>query len=81
VIKFFKSLGDGNKAFIAQRHSNRSCWFLEVVEFGSGSRRGLIEILEGLERRGWNSFVVEMRKVVSFFGLPIGKESRILPSC
>lgn len=40
MIEFFKSPGDGNKAFIAQRCSNSSGLFLEVAEFVSGREGG-----------------------------------------
>jgi hypothetical protein len=79
VTEFFILSRDGNNAFNPQRCSNRFGRFLEVEEFGSGSWRGLIEILKG-QQGGWSSLFAELRKVASFFSLPIGKESRILPS-
>jgi len=48
---------------------------------GSDGRRGFIVISEGREWRGWSSFAIEMRKVVSFFGLTFGKGSSFLLSC
>ncbi len=81
VTEFIKSSRDGNNAFIAQKCSNRSDQYLEVMEYAMGGCRGLIVIPEGREGRGWRSFPAELRKVVAFFEFSLSAGSRVLFPC
>ena len=54
--KFFKHQRDGYKALHVIHCSNKHGMFLEISEFHSGSRQGVIRILEGAERQGWVHF-------------------------
>jgi hypothetical protein len=47
---------DGYKAIHIIRCSNRNRPFLEISEFHSGSRQGVIRIPEGKNRQGWHEF-------------------------
>lgn len=58
--EFVKSSRVGNKAFIAQRCSNKHGRFLAVVEYGVGGRRDFAIILEGRGGRGWRVFTLEL---------------------
>ena len=54
--EFFKHRRDGYKALHVIRRSNKHGMFLEISEFHSGSRQGVIRIPEGAERQGWVHF-------------------------
>ena len=53
---FFKHCRDGYKAVHVIQRSNRNGHFLEISEFHSGSRQGVIRIPEGKARQGWLEF-------------------------
>uniref|UniRef100_A0A2N9HXJ9 Reverse transcriptase domain-containing protein n=1 Tax=Fagus sylvatica TaxID=28930 RepID=A0A2N9HXJ9_FAGSY len=51
--EFFRNHRDGYKAIHVLRRSNQHGLYLEVSEFHSGSRKGVIRIPAGLEQQGW----------------------------
>jgi hypothetical protein len=53
---FFKHYRDGYKAIHVIRRSNQHGSFLEVSEFHSGTRQGVIRIPKGMQRLGWVAF-------------------------
>ena len=53
---FFRHHRDGYKAIHVIRRSNQYGQYLEVSEFHSGSRKGVIRIPAGLEQQGWAQF-------------------------
>ena len=53
---FFKHHRDGYKAIHVIRRSNQHGNFLEIFEFRSVSRQGVIHIPEGMQRHGWVAF-------------------------
>uniref|UniRef100_A0A2N9GEY0 Uncharacterized protein n=1 Tax=Fagus sylvatica TaxID=28930 RepID=A0A2N9GEY0_FAGSY len=54
--EFFRHHRDGYKAIHAIRRSNQHGQYLEISEFHSGSRKGVIRIPAGLEQQGWAQF-------------------------
>ncbi|GMY17847.1 hypothetical protein FCV25MIE_13086 [Fagus crenata] len=54
---FFKHRRDGYKALHVIRRTNHYGHFLELSEFHSGSRQGVLRIPEGKEKQGWVRFV------------------------
>lgn len=58
---------EGNRAFIAQKGSNRACRFLEVAEYAVCGCRGLIIVPEGCEGHGWKILADELGKVMAVF--------------
>jgi hypothetical protein len=50
---FVKSFREGSKVTIVCRGGNSSGWFLEVVVYAVGGRRGMIVFPEGRDRQGW----------------------------
>jgi hypothetical protein len=53
---FFRHHRDGYKAIHVIRRSNQHGQYLEVSEFHSGARKGVIRIPAGLEKQGWKQF-------------------------
>uniref|UniRef100_A0A2N9IB59 Uncharacterized protein n=1 Tax=Fagus sylvatica TaxID=28930 RepID=A0A2N9IB59_FAGSY len=53
---FFRHHRDGYKAIHVIRRSNQHGHYLEVSEFHSGARKGVIRIPAGLEKLGWKQF-------------------------
>jgi hypothetical protein len=53
---FFRHHRDGYKAIHVIRRSNQHGQYLEVSEFHSGARKGVIRIPAGLEKQGWRQF-------------------------
>jgi hypothetical protein len=47
---------DGYKAIHVIHHSNRNGIFLEIFEFHSGSRQGVVCIPGGRNKQGWHAF-------------------------
>ena len=58
VGDFFRHQRDGYKAIHVIRRSNQYGLYLEVSEFHSGSRKGVIRIPAGVEQQGWAQFSV-----------------------
>jgi hypothetical protein len=58
VGDFFRHQRDGYKAIHVIRRSNQYGLYLEVSEFHSGSRKGVIRIPAGVEKQGWAQFSV-----------------------
>lgn len=58
---FVKSTGEGTKARIAQRQSNKS-GFMVVEAYRGGGRRGSFVVPEGREGRGGEFFAAELGK-------------------
>lgn len=56
VGDFFRHQRDGYKAIHVIRRSNQYGLYLEVSEFHSGSRKGVIRIPAGVEQQGWAQF-------------------------
>ncbi|GMY33008.1 putative invertase inhibitor, partial [Fagus crenata] len=54
--EFFRNHRDGYKAIHVLRRSNQHGLYLEVSEFHSGCRKGVIRIPAGLEQQGWVQF-------------------------
>jgi hypothetical protein len=71
---FIDSSREGNKAFIAQKASNRAGRFVEIAEHRVGGRRGLI-VPEGRQGRGWKLSAAELGKVVTLFSSSPGSHS------
>jgi hypothetical protein len=69
---FLDSSKEGNKAFIAQKSSNRAGRFVEIAEYRVGGRRGLIVVPKGRQGRGWKLFAAELGKVVALFSCSPG---------
>jgi hypothetical protein len=59
---FFKHRRDGYKALHVVQQSNRNDHFLEISEFHSGSRQGVIRLPEGKARHGWRDFALLCRR-------------------
>jgi hypothetical protein len=53
---FFRHQRDGYKAIHVIHRSNQYGQYLEVSEFHSGSRKGVIRIPAGVEQQGWAQF-------------------------
>ena len=73
--EFFKHRRDGYKALHVIRRSNKHGMFLEISEFHSGSRQGVIRIPEGAERQGW----VHLSKLCKGFMAPLVVPQRNIP--
>lgn len=70
---FIKSSREGNRAFIAQKGSNKASRFMEVVEYTMGGHLGLIIVLEGHEEQRWKILADELGKVMAMFDSSPGK--------
>ena len=53
VGDFFRHHRDGYKAIHVIRRANQNGQYLEISEFHSGSRKGVLRIPTGVEQRGW----------------------------
>ena len=54
VGDFFRHHRDGYKAIHVIRRANQNGQYLEISEFHSGSRKGVLRIPTGVEQRGWS---------------------------
>jgi hypothetical protein len=69
---FWRRSRSGSPSFFVQRCANKHGRFLIVEDFGGGRRRGCILIPEGRRGEGWNSFILELRAVVTFMKSYVG---------
>lgn len=54
---FYSTVHEGNHSFITQRCSNTRGRCMAIVEYGGGSRRSLIIVLDEVEGKGWEKMM------------------------
>lgn len=56
----------GNGVFTIQHHVNSMGWFLQLIEYDNGNKRGFLVTPKGLNGNGWEGFAYYTRMVAGF---------------
>jgi len=72
-LDFVKYFREDTKALMVRGNGNKAGRFLEVVAYTDGGRKGAIWLPEGRGGWGWSRVVGELRKLLSFSVLRLGR--------
>lgn len=60
----YQSRREGDRVFMVQRGHNSYGRFVKLIEYGTGTGKGILMNLEGRKGSGWAGFVRNMREMV-----------------